>query len=134
MRAQTMKRQDAFSFGIVDNSQVIAQYEYLKPCKKRTSEVGLISQLIRQVWQLQFRMQDHRNKILHVVNKDLYIDKRQVVDRAIRTEFILGLNGLENNMTNFFSRNVDKILKALVNMKMQQLESDLSARDKLRED
>ena len=68
------------------------------------------------------------------MNKGLYIDERQVVDRAIRTEFILGLNRLENNMTNFFSRNVDRILKAPVNMKMQWLASISSARDKLRED
>jgi len=79
-------------------------------------------------------MWDHRNKILYIVNKSLYIDERQVVDRAIQTEFILGLNGLENNMANFFSRNVDRILKAPVNMKIQWLASIWSVRDKLRED
>ena len=77
-------------------------------------------------------MWDHRNKFLHVVHKVLHIDERRAIDRTIRTEFILGLNGLENDMASFFRDNVDRILNATTSTKLQWLTSVWNARDKWR--
>ena len=94
--------------------------------------VGWISQLIRKVWQLQFRIWNHRNKFLYVVNKGLHIDKRQAINSTIRTEFILGPNGLGNNIASFFQGNVDRILNVTTSTKLQWLTSVWNARDKWR--
>jgi len=41
----------------------------------RTTERLWISQLIRQEWLLQFKMWEHRNKVLHIDNAGLHKDE-----------------------------------------------------------
>ena len=77
-------------------------------------------------------MWDHRNHALHAINGGLHCDERIAIDRAIREEFIIGKDDLDETMFSFFRGNVNRILGFNANSKIQWLASVWGERDRAR--
>jgi len=60
---------------------------------------------------------------MHSINSRIHKDEKVVIDRAIRTEFIIEANNLSEVMVSFFRENVNRILVLITNSKMQWLSS-----------
>ena len=65
----------------------------------------------------------YHNEILHSKRYRVHKDELREIDRAIREEFIIGLNGLSRNMESFFQGSIEQKMKILLNLKMQWLAS-----------
>jgi len=64
-------------------------------------------------------MWNHRNKTLHITYNSLHKDKQKAVDSAICSKFMIGLNGLSNNIIWFFRGSINRILNSSTNYKLQ---------------
>ena len=56
----------------------------------------------------------------------------EAIDKAIRGEFMIGLDSTDNSIAGFFWGNINQILAIHTNIKIQWLESVWGERDKLR--
>ena len=75
-----MKGWDSFYFGIVNSSQTEVQHNHLKSLKKWTTGKGCISQIIRQIWLVAYKMWEYRNYVLHSTSGSLHKDERAAID------------------------------------------------------
>ena len=92
-----------------------------------------MGRFIRKVWESLYGMWEHRNICLHQLNYEIHKDEKIAIDEAIRMEFMIGTNGLHEDISSFFTGNIDCKLAISINAKQQWLSSIWLERDKLRE-
>ena len=69
-----------------------------------------MSQLVRQLWQLQKELWLDRNKHLHNDGQSVHAYEMMKVNEAIVREFNIGRDGLSEDFQNTFSGQVETIL------------------------
>ena len=111
---------------------ILKQHEYLKSLGKRSSGQTWFSKLIRKTWLLQKKMWDHRNGYLHKNGSSLHDHEVAAMDRTIRWEFAVGLNGLPPSYSGLFQGTVGRVLRKNDIAKTQWLNSVWLARDNIR--
>ena len=102
--------------------------ELRKRGSRRTAD-GWISKFIRQLWDLQLAMWQHRNHWLHEIEKGVHSREQRAIDAAIRFEFAIGRNGLSNQHEALFSGSATNVLQKNVDAKMLWLASVWFGRD-----
>ena len=90
-----------------------------------------MSKLLHKVWGSLYSMWEHRNICLYQLNHGIHKDEKLAIDKAIRMEFMKGLNGLNDDISIFFNRNIDHKLAMSINAKQQWLSSVWLERDRL---
>ena len=73
----------------------------------------------------------YKNKVLYSKEYRVHKEKLGVMDRAIREEFMIGLNGFDSNMGSFFRGLIEQKIKMSLNLKIQWLASVWIERNKL---
>ena len=108
---------------------VEVQQEYLTLRGSRVPAHVWFSRLIRKLWDLQKKMWDHRNQFLHLNQSSMHTLEVEAMDRTIRWEFAVGLNGLPASFAGYFRGPVERILDEDAITKTQWLNSIWLARD-----
>ena len=92
-----------------------------------------MSSLLGKIWNLHHKMWNHRNSFVHDGNKDLHQVEREAVDRAIRWEFMLGPDGLDESYNDYFRGSLRRLVKKDDVTKKLWLSTIWQARDKHKE-
>ena len=93
-----------------------------------------LSKLVREIWELQFKMWDYRNKQLYVKGDKLYKIEVQAINHAMRFEFAIRRNKLGLDYKLLFQGNVEALLKKSIYYKTSQLVSVWVGRDWVRKE
>ena len=102
--------------------------ELRKRGSRRTAD-GWISQFIRQLWELQLAMWQHRNHWLHEIEKGVHSREQRAIDAAIRFEFAIGRNGLSIQHEALFSGSATNVLQKNIDARKSWLASVWLGRD-----
>ena len=79
-------------------------------------------------------MWEYCNAVLHSEEGGVHKDKLEAINKAIRIEFTIGLNELQNEMGSFFRGMIDRKLAMNPNSKIQQLTSIWFERYRIQEE
>ena len=121
-----------FLFGLVNTDLVQLQNQHLQASGLQKTGATWFSNLVRLLWDLQKKLWDHRNSILHASARTVHESELQAINAAVRWELLVGRNGLSSEYNRFFSVEIDRLIRTDALAKQQWLSTVWFARDRLR--
>ena len=79
----------------------------------------MVNKLILKVWDFQFKIWEHRNKVLHVDGEGFHQEKVKAIGRDIREEFMIGKGDLSSEYLNLFQVSVQNVMDSSMSNKMK---------------
>jgi Reverse transcriptase (RNA-dependent DNA polymerase) len=102
-----------FLEGCVVLDWAAVQQDYYTRIVSRKTGKRWVTELIQKLWQVAWDQWEHRNGILHKKEeRKVHELLSRETDRALRTEYTRGMDGLPSNNAHFFSKTLLELLKA----------------------
>ena len=101
---------DSLIEGFWSKAFYICQKEHLELQNNTKSTILLLSKVQRRIWQIAWRLWDHRNKILHDENKSFQPSDIQNINKKIQYEWKKNVDTLHPSYSSLFGRQLHTIL------------------------
>ena len=88
-----------------------------------------LSQLIRQLWEIQYKMQKHYYDFLYIEKQGFYSIEKEAINDVIRKEYIIGRFQLPQEYEFLFQGTCSKVLGLNWRLKVKWLDIIWSMRD-----
>lgn len=102
---------------------------HLSSMNSKKSGLLWISRVQRRIWEIAWKMWEHRNNILHNKGTTIHRHEQKALDTEIREEMRIGLNGLHPNYRNLFQGTLQSKLDFPMPQKRMWIMSVWAARD-----
>ena len=116
--------------GFLSSQWVIQQEHYLEITRSKKSAILCLVRFQRRIWEIAWLMWEDRNNKLHVEDSSVHLTDRRNINRFIRQEWDLSLNGLPHLRYNYlFQGRLRQRIRDKIESKKLWLTSVWSARD-----